>query len=236
MAFFVPWKKSCYWTYHCFLYDFQHTDIIIIIIFENIYLTAPGHSCSMWHLVPRPEIEHGPPALRAQNTPILFKKKFFFRTYLSLKDHAAWPWWMAYRGRIRPAWWSRKVLGFGFRRWGARFQSQDSGQTVTLPIVKFFGYSMESSGTFMVLLLCAGSCSNTWHVLSHLTFTIVSWRGSWTVHPTHALNGIAGIWTLAVRLMLLRRENCPAEPVASRCRSALEPGRCCVCGVVLSGS
>ena len=208
MAFFVPWKKSCYWTYHCFLYDFQHADIIIII-FENIYLTAPGHSCSMWHLVPWPEIEHGPPALRAQNTLILLKKNFFFRTYLSLKDHAAWPWWMAYRGRIRPAWWSRKVLGFGLRRWGARFQSQDSGQTVTLPIVKFFGYSMESSGTFMVLLLCAGSCSNTLHVLSHLTFTIVSWGGinapnshikwhSWDLNPgsqTHAFEA----WKLSCR-------------------------------------
>ena len=148
-----------------------------------------------------------------EHSNIILKKIFFFRIYLSLKDHAAWPWWMACRGRTRPAWWNRKVLGFGLRRWEARFQPQDSGPTLILPIVKLFACSMKSSSsvTFMVVLLCAGPCSK--HFTCIISFNLynsfmmrelnnapnshIKWH-SWGLNPasqTHAFQA----WKLSWR-------------------------------------
>ena len=38
-----------------------------IRVFKNFYLAGLGLSCSMWHLVLQPGIEHGPPASGAQS-------------------------------------------------------------------------------------------------------------------------------------------------------------------------
>ena len=40
---------------------------LIFFFLKNIYLAAPGLSCSMWDLVPRPGMELEPPALRERS-------------------------------------------------------------------------------------------------------------------------------------------------------------------------
>ena len=68
---------------------FDTFTIFQFLLFLNIHLAVPGHSCSMWDLVPWSGIEPRPPALGTQNLSHWTNREVLVFQFLELK---CFPW------------------------------------------------------------------------------------------------------------------------------------------------